>query len=122
MTKGLWVWPADSRGQRRMLRRVAASKQLTNALALVAKSKEGLSNSELDDLLNDSSEWLTLWVIRQLISLGFIESKVDLFGNPVRYRMTELGRNALSAITGQPPVKPPSPASQTPQPVAPKTQ
>jgi hypothetical protein len=119
MTRGLWVWPADPKGQRRVLRKVAASKRLTNATTFIAKSKEGVSNAELDDMLNNSSEWTTLWVIRQLTSLGFIELKVDFFGNPARYQMTELGRAALSIITGQSP-KPPVSSLPTPQPAAPK--
>jgi hypothetical protein len=86
------------------------------AMTAVAKSKEGLSNSELDDAVNDSSEWTTLWVVRQLTSLGFLDFKVDLFGNPAKYQMNELGRSALSMITGQPPPQKPS----TPQAAAPK--
>ena len=120
MTRGLWVWPADQKGQRRVLRRVRASKHLTGAMALIAKSREGMSNAELDDMLNDSSEWLTLWVARQLTSLGFIELKVDFFGNPARYQMTELGRTVFTTIVGQPPPRPPTPGAPTAQP-APKT-
>lgn len=116
MDKGLWVWPSDPKGQRRTLRRVAQSGRLMAALTGIAKSKEGLSNAELDELLNDNSNWMTLWSVGQLLSLGFIEYKVDLFGGPGLYSLTELGRNALSAITGQP--TPPKPA-QAPQPSAP---
>ncbi len=121
MTKGLWIWPSDPRGQRRMIRKVADSPHLVAALAAIGKSKEGMSNAELDDAINDSSEWTTLWVIRQLTSLGFIEFKVDFFGNPARYQITEAGRAALAALTGQPPPKPPaavpaSPPQAQPQP------
>jgi len=91
------------------------------ALTAIGKSREGLSNAELDDAINDSSEWTTLWVVRQLTSLGFIEFKVDYFGNPARYQLTEAGRTALSTITGQPPPqKPPPPPQLVPQPAAPK--
>ncbi len=125
MPKGLWIWPSDPRGQRKVLRKVAESPHLAAALAAIAKSKEGMSNAELDDAINDSSEWTTLWVIRQLTSLGFVEFKVDFFGNPARYQLTEPGRAALSTITGQPPPpKPPAPAATPapprPQPTAPK--
>jgi hypothetical protein len=80
-------------------------------LKALARSKEGLSNADLDDALNDNSAWLTLWETKQLTSLGFIQFTVDFFGNPARYTLTELGRAALSAITGQP--SPPKPAAPT---------
>ena len=127
MPSGLWVWPSDPKGQRKVLRQVAASPHLMAAIMALAKSKEGLSNAELDDAINDNSEWMTLWVIRQLTALGFIEFKIDLFGDPAKYRLTELGRQALPIITGQPLQKPPAPpparapAPPVPQPVAPKT-
>ncbi len=118
MNKGLWVWPSDPKQQRKVLASIADSPHLMAALAGIAKSKDGLSNSELDELLADSSNWMTLWSARQLLSLGFAEYKVDFFGGPGRYNITELGRNALAAITGQPaPPKPPAPAP-TPTPVA----
>jgi len=130
MPKGLWIWPSNPRAQRTVLRRVAASPHLVAALTAIGKSKEGLSDAELDDTINDNSEWTTLWVIRQLTALGFIEFKVDFFGNPARYQLTDAGRSALATIAGQPPTKPPTvtpprpqPAPQTtpsPQPAAPK--
>jgi hypothetical protein len=115
--KGLWVWPPDPRGQRKVLRKVAASPHLMAAIIALGKSKEGMSDAEIDDAINDSSEWTTIWVIRQLTSLGFVEFKVDFFGNPARYLLTELGRTALVAMTGQPlPQRPPAPSPQTPRP------
>ncbi len=125
MPKGLWVWPTDLRGQRKVLRKVSESPHLVAALTAIAKSKEGMSNAELDDAINDSAEWTTLWVIRQLTSLGFVEFKVDFFGNPARYQLTESGRSALTTITGQPPPPRPTapattPAPPQPQPAAPK--
>jgi hypothetical protein len=118
MPKGLWVWPSDSKGQRTTLRKVGASLHLMDALAAIAKSKEGLSNAEIDDAISDSSEWTTLWVVRQLTALGFVEYKVDFFGNPNKYEMTDRGRAALSSITGKPVAKP-SPPSPAPPAVAP---
>ena len=115
MTKGLWVWPSDPMAQRRVLRKLASSPHLMAALTALGKSKEGMSNAELDDAINDVSEWTTLWVIRQLTSLGFTDYKVDFFGNPARYQLTESGRAVLSAITGKP--LPPKPAAPVPPPV-----
>jgi hypothetical protein len=132
MPKGLWIWPSNPKAQRTVLRKVAASPHLVAALTAIGKSKEGMSDAELDDAINDNSEWTTLWVIRQLTALGFVEFKVDFFGNPARYQLTEAGRSALATITGQPPSpKPPtaapprpppaSPAPPTPQPVPAKS-
>ena len=117
MPKGIWVWPSDPKGQRRVLRNVAASPHLMAAMAALAKSKEGLSNADLAEAISDTSEWTTLWVVRQLTSLGFVEFKVDFFGNPARYQMTGQGRAAFSTVTGQPP-KPTVQPQPPPQPAA----
>ena len=121
MLKGLWVWPADLNGQRKVLGRVASSPHLMDALDAMAKSKEGTSNPELDDAIHESSEWTTLWAVRQLTSLGFVEYRVDFFGNPARYHLTAQGWAAYSTITGKPAPKPPPPiqALQSP-PAAPQ--
>ena len=113
MNTGQWVWPSDPRAQKRTLMKVAESRHLVQAMSAIAKSKEGLSNAELDDVIADNSNWMTLWVVRQLTALGFIEFNVDLFGGPARYRLTELGRSSLAVITGQ------SPAPKQPVPVPP---
>jgi hypothetical protein len=121
MNKGVWAWSSDPRGQRRVLKKMKSSPHLVAAMVTIGKSKEGTSNAELAEAINDGSEWTTLWVVRQLTSLGFIDFKVDFFGNPARYQLTETGRAALSMITGQPlPPKPPTPGPPAPQPVAPK--
>lgn len=106
MNTGLWMWPSDQKGQRRMLTKVAASVHLTVALQAIAKSKGGLSNAEIDDVLSDNSNWMTRWVVNQLISLGFAEYKVDFFGGPGKYELTMLGMAAFAAITGKPIQKP----------------
>ena len=133
MRVGLWVWPADQRAQQRVVKKVAGSEHLLAALQALAKSKEGLSNAEIDGILADNSNWMTRWVVEQLVSLGFAEYKVDFFGGPGKYTLTQLGANALSAITGKPvqtqqpqaaPAKPPasqpapSPPSPAPTPAA----
>ena len=118
MNAGLWVWSSDPRAQREVLRKIAGDKHLVPAMMAIAKSKEGLSNAELDDVIGDNSEWMTLWVIRQVTALGFIEMKVDLFGEPAMYRLAELGRNVLSRITGQPAQPKPQVPAPQPQPAA----
>ena len=102
MNKGLWVWPADAKAQRRVLRKVSQSEHLMMAMQALAKSSDGLSNARIDDALSEYSNWQTRWVVEQLISLGFADYKVDFFGGPGKYVLTELGKNALVAITGKP--------------------
>ena len=121
MPKGVWVWPSDPKGQRRVLRPVAASPHLIAAMKAIGKSKEGRSNAELSDAIENTSEWTTLWVVRQLTSLGFLDFKVDFFGNAARYELSEAGRVALAMMTGQPlPQKPPAPSAAPVQPVVTK--
>jgi len=102
MNTGLWIWPTDAKAQRKLLQTVAASPHLLQAMTFLMKSKEGLSNSELDELMADNSNWMTLWTVRQLTSLGFVEYKIDFFGGPAVYQLSELGRNMLGTLTGQP--------------------
>ena len=114
MKSGLWVWPSDPKAQRRTLRKVSNSEHLVAGMQAIAKSKDGLSNAQIDDALSDFSNWQTRWTVDQLISLGFADYKVDFFGGPGKYTLTELGRNALAAITGKPVVAPPPPATSPP--------
>ena len=112
MPKGVWVRPSDPRGQQETLENVATSPHMKAAMAALASNEEGMSNAELDDAIRCSSEWNTLWTVRQLTALGFVEFKVDFFGNPAKYRLTELGRTAFLKMTGiplsaSPPTSPP---------------
>src|SRR5208283_3242277 len=102
MNTGLWLWPSDAKSQRRTLRKVANSPHLVVGMQAISRSKDGLSNAQLDDALSDHAHWQTRWVVEQLISLGFADYKVDFFGGPGKYTLTELGKNVLSAITGKP--------------------
>jgi hypothetical protein len=119
--KASWIWTSDERTQRLVAKEVSESKPLMAALEAIMKRKEGLSNAELDEVVSDNSEWITLSVMRRLLSLGFVEYRVDLFGNPGRYTMTDLGRDFMQKLGKVAPVKPtgqvarPSP---TPGPVA----
>ncbi len=115
MNKGLWIWPASPRGQARVLKAVSESEHLMAALQALAKSANGLSNTGLDEVIGDNSDWITLWVIRQLASLGFVDYKVDYFGNSAVYRLSDLGRSALQRITGKP-VAPQKPMAAVPTP------
>ncbi len=117
MNTGIWVWPQEEQAQKEAIRRVSGSPHLMAAMSALAKSKDGMSNAQLDDVLGDNSNWLTLWVIRQLTAIGFIEFKVDYFGGPARYSLTELGIKTLSIITGKP-IPPGAQAPPVQQPLA----
>lgn len=121
MKFGSWIWTPDQKEQQRILSEVAESEHLMTAMQAVAKSKDGLSNAEIDEAMANHSNWLTRWTMDQLISLGFLEYKAEFFGGPGKYTLTELGANALSTITGKPaqkqpqaapPAKPPVPQSK----------
>lgn len=101
MKQDVWAWPSDPKEQVAVLRKLSRSEHAITALKAIAKSAQGLSNAEIDEVLGDNSHWMTIWVVRQLMSLGFIEYKVDLFGGPGRYTITETGKQALAKITGQ---------------------
>lgn len=99
-----------------MVAKVSESEHLVAAMKAIDKSKQGLSNAELDELISDNSEWITLWITRQLLSLGFIDYKVDFFGNPAKYTLTDLGKAVLQRLTVQAAPKPASQAAHPPQP------
>jgi hypothetical protein len=92
--------------QRRTLRKVSRSPQLSTLLKAIADSSEGVSNPEVGEVLGNDSGWLTIWAVRQLLSLGFVSYKTDLFGEPSRYVITDLGKRAAAIISGQSTAKP----------------
>lgn len=100
--KGLWVWPDGSKAQRKVIRKMREETHLVSILSALAKSKDGLSNAQVDDILASNSQWATLWHLRELMAMGFVEYRVEFFGDPGRYLMTEVGRDALQMILGQP--------------------
>ncbi len=106
MNQGVWVWPTDAREQSKVIKQMANSPRLIAVLKAVAKSKDGMSNPEVDEALGTNSDWVTIWMVRQLLALGFIDYKVDLFGEPSKYLITELGKQALVRLLGQPQPQP----------------
>lgn len=99
MIKGFWIWPESPDEQDNIVHRINGSPQLATTLKLLAKSKDGLSNAEIDEITGNNSQWLTLWVLRQLLSLGLIEYKVDPFGGPAKYTLSERGKDIVKRIT-----------------------
>jgi len=100
--KGIWSWPTEEKQQDKTIRNVAASEPLLAVLTAISKSKDGLSNAQVDTAIGDFSQWNTLWALRQLSALGFIEYKTELFGNSGKYTLTELGKTVLQKLTGKP--------------------
>ena len=96
--KGVWSWPADAEGQSRVLRKIATEDELAQVLIALAANPDGLSNSQLDRMLGNNSQWRTLSHTRELAALGFIEYQVPYFGDPGKYTLTELGRSVLPRI------------------------
>jgi hypothetical protein len=96
--EGVWFWTENEREQIKLLERLKKL-DLIKILVLLAKSKDGLSNSEINNMINNNSQWRTIWDLRQLLSLGFVAYKIDLFGDPGRYQITELGKTILQTMT-----------------------
>ena len=100
MDQGIWVWPANEKEQYRIIKMVAKNTHLFAALKAIAKSKDGLSNPEVDEAIGNNSDWATIWTVRQLLALGFIDYKIDLFGGPSKYFISELGKRSFIKMSG----------------------
>ena len=114
MKKGIWVWPSDPKEQEKVLAEIRASEWSLAALTALSKSKDGLSNAQLDIAMASFSQWNTRWYIEQLLSLGFIEYKIEWIGDAGKYMLTDLGKEILRRLTGQPlpPVAAPVPVAK----------
>ncbi len=98
MKGGLWYWPESQKEQEKTINGIARLKFLRTALESLAKSPSGLSNAELDEAIGANSNWMTLWVARQLMAMGLVKYKVDLFGGPGRYQITERGKEVVQKL------------------------
>lgn len=98
MSKETWYWPEDDEGREQVLRKLSQSEYMRKAIESLEKNQQGLSNSELDEAVGANSNWLTLWIVRQLLALGLIEYEADLFGNPGRYRLTDKGKEVAQQL------------------------
>jgi len=96
--KGIWTWPSEPKAQDKILRKIAQEAELTAILLLLAKNPEGLSNAQIDKLLSNNSQWRTLSHLKELLALGFIEYRVQFFGDPGKYTLTELGKTVVPKI------------------------
>jgi hypothetical protein len=96
--KGIWGWPSETKDQDKTLRKVMEEDELATILIALAKAPQGLSNAQLDKLLSNNSQWRTLWHTRELLALGFIQYKIQFFGEPGKYELTDLGKTAAARI------------------------
>jgi len=72
--------------------------ELMTIMTAVSKSPNGLSNAQLDKLLANNSQWRTLTHMRELMALGFVQYRVQFFGDAGKYELTELGKAILSKM------------------------
>ena len=96
--KGLWTWPSDPAEQDKIIRKVKEEDELMTILVSLTGNPEGLSNAQLDKLLQNNSQWRTLSHVKELIALGFIRYDVQFFGDPGKYKVTDLGKTVVSKI------------------------
>ncbi|MDG6977491.1 MAG: hypothetical protein JRN58_00225 [Nitrososphaerota archaeon] len=96
--RGLWRWPSEQSDQERTLRQIAEEDELGTIMLALSTDSSGLSNAQIDRLLKNNSQWRTLRHMKELIALGFVNYKVQYFGEAGRYELTDLGRSALSNI------------------------
>jgi DNA-binding HxlR family transcriptional regulator len=92
MMNGIWTWPSEPKEQDRTLQRILREDELSTIVLELANHPEGLSNAQIDRLLANNSQWRTLWHLRELMALGFIEYQVQFFGDSGKYQLTELGK------------------------------
>ena len=78
--------------------RSAEKDHLVAILQILQDHKDGLSNAEMDALLNDSSQWVATWWIRELLAAGFIDYKPQLFGEPGKHTITPSGAEFLRRL------------------------
>ncbi len=96
--KGIWTWPSEPGDQEKTLRKIMQEDELVTILAALSKSPEGLSNAQLDRLLSNNSQWRTLSHMKELMGLGFVQYDVQFFGEAGKYKITDLGKSAVSRI------------------------
>jgi hypothetical protein len=71
---------------------------MTIMKTLKAKEDVGLSNAEIDSLLETSSQWLVFWDLRELMALGVVEYETHFFGEPGKYKLTKQGLSILQEL------------------------
>jgi hypothetical protein len=96
--RGIWVWPSEPKDQGKILQKILREDELVAILIALANNPEGLSNAQLDRLLANNSQWKTLFHMKELMALGFVDYHVQLFGDAGKYQLTDLGKAIVSRI------------------------
>jgi len=96
--RGIWAWPSETKEQDKTLQKILREDELVTILVTLAENPEGLSNAQLDRLLANNSQWRTLLHMKELMALGFVGYRVQLFGDAGKYHLTELGKTIVSKI------------------------
>jgi len=86
-----WPWARENR--------IVQEGHMTAILAMVNEHKNGMSNAEIDAALSDYSQWMTVKHLRELTIRGLIEYKPELFGDPGKYFITDLGISTMRETT-----------------------
>ncbi|MDA4122839.1 MAG: hypothetical protein OK456_06640 [Thaumarchaeota archaeon] len=94
--KGLWTARDIENG--RTSNTSAEEAHFVAVLKILEANKNGLSNAEMDAALNNSSQWVAMWPIRELMAGGLVRYQVQLFGEPGKYTITESGLSFLHRI------------------------
>jgi predicted transcriptional regulator len=94
--KGLWTAREIENG--RTSKELGEEAHLVSILKILEASKNGLSNAEIDVALNNNSQWVAMWHIRELMAGGLVRYQVQLFGEPGKYTVTESGLAFLHRI------------------------
>jgi predicted transcriptional regulator len=96
--KGIWVWPSEPKAQEKVIRKLIQEDELVKILLALGKNPEGLSNAQVDKSSSNNSQWRTISHLKELTGLGFIEYRIQFFGDPGKYVLTELGKVIISKI------------------------
>jgi hypothetical protein len=93
-----WTRPGYSNSEDQLYNALRRDEHLRTMLAMLEKREDGLSNAEIDTALSNYSQWTTIRHLRELMAMGLIEYKPELFGNPGKYLITDLGVSTLRKL------------------------
>lgn len=93
--RGVWTWQEKEKQQ---IMDKLKTPQMLGILTALKDKESGLSNAEIDSMLGTASQWLIFWDLRELMSLGMVEYRAELFGEPGKYHLTQLGLSILQQM------------------------
>jgi len=93
-------WTAEEIEKQATRRRSAEENHLLAIMRILEKSRDGLSNAEIDALLDNNSQWAAALYLKQLSAALLIVYRTQFFGEPGKYILTESGRALLRRVSG----------------------